>query len=51
MLFRACPDCHATMRLWRIEPKLSGQRIDTHFFECDRCGLARSEDIARPALP
>jgi hypothetical protein len=37
--------------LWRIEPKLSEQRIHTHFFERDRCGLARSEDIARPAPP
>ena len=23
MLFRTCPDCFATMRLWRIEPKLT----------------------------
>ena len=47
MLFRTCPKCLATMRLWRIEPKLTELRVDTHFFECDRCGLATSEDIAR----
>jgi DNA-directed RNA polymerase subunit M/transcription elongation factor TFIIS len=51
MLFRTCPDCLATMRLWRIEPKLSAGRVDTHFFECDRCGRATSEDIARDAAP
>jgi DNA-directed RNA polymerase subunit M/transcription elongation factor TFIIS len=49
MLFRTCPDCHAAMRLWRIEPKLMEKRVDTHFFECDRCGRATSEDIARTA--
>jgi hypothetical protein len=49
MLFRTCPDCLATMRLWRIEPKLNAGRVDTHFFECDRCGFATSEDIARDA--
>jgi hypothetical protein len=47
MLFRTCPDCLATMRLWRIEPKLTDVRAPTHFFECDRCGFAKSEDIAR----
>jgi hypothetical protein len=51
MLFRTCPDCLATMRLWRIEPKLSEVRVDTHFFECDRCGFAKSEDIARGEAP
>ena len=49
MLCRTCPSCHATMRLWRIEPKLNAARVDTHFFECDRCGFATSEDIARAA--
>ena len=47
MLFRTCPSCLATMRLWRIEPKLNEARVDTHFFECDRCGFAKSEDISR----
>jgi DNA-directed RNA polymerase subunit M/transcription elongation factor TFIIS len=47
MLFRTCPECLATMRLWRIEPKLNEARVDTHFFECDRCGFAKSEDISR----
>ena len=47
MLFRSCPACLATMRLWRIEPKLGAARVDTHFFECDRCGFAMSEDISR----
>ena len=47
MLFRTCPACLATMRLWRIEPKLTEARVDTHFFECDRCGFAMSEDISR----
>ena len=51
MLFRTCPNCFATMRLWRIEPKLSEVRVDTHFFECDRCGFAKSEDIARATAP
>jgi len=37
------------MRLWRIEPKLNAARVDTHFFECDRCGFATSEDISRAA--
>ena len=38
----------ATMRLWRIEPKMmNAVRVDTHFFECDRCGFATSEDISR----
>jgi hypothetical protein len=49
MLFRTCPDRHAAMRLWRIEPKLMETRVDTHFFECDRCGRATSEDITRTA--
>jgi hypothetical protein len=35
------------MHLWRIEPKLNGTRIDTHFFECDRCGHNKSEDVSR----
>jgi len=35
------------MSLWRIEPKLNAARVDTHFFECDRCGFATSEDISR----
>jgi hypothetical protein len=35
------------MRLWRIEPKIHASRVDTHFFECDRCGFATSEDISR----
>jgi hypothetical protein len=47
MLFRTCPSCLATLHLWRIEPKRSAARVDTHFFECDRCGFATSEDIAR----
>jgi Zn ribbon nucleic-acid-binding protein len=47
MLFRTCPACLATMRLWRIEPKLTEARVDTHFFECDRCGFSMSEDISR----
>jgi hypothetical protein len=47
MLFRSCAACLATMRLWRIEPKLGAARVDTHFFECDRCGFAMWEDISR----
>jgi hypothetical protein len=47
MLFRTCPDCLATMRLWRIEPKPREVRVDTHYFECDRCGSATAVDIAR----
>jgi hypothetical protein len=43
------------MRLWRIEPKLQdslqAQRVETHFFECDRCGCARSFDVSRDAPP
>jgi hypothetical protein len=40
------------MRLWRIEPKPSEARVDTHYFECDRCGFANAEDIARdPPAP
>ena len=39
------------MRLWRIEPKLQEQRVETHFFECDRCGCARSFDVSRDAPP
>jgi hypothetical protein len=35
------------MRLWRIEPKLSGERVDTYFFECGKCEFSNSEDIAR----
>jgi hypothetical protein len=50
LLFRTCCRCHATMRLWRIEPKRRESRVDVHFFECDKCGHATSEDIARPAL-
>ena len=49
LLFRTCPQCLATMRLWRIEPKLTEERVDTHFFECDKCGFTRCEDIARVA--
>jgi hypothetical protein len=37
------------MRLWRIEPKPAGTRVDTYFFECDRCGFASSEEVARTA--
>ena len=47
MLCRSCPSCHATMRLWRIEPKLNAASVDTHFFECDRCDFATSEDVPR----
>jgi hypothetical protein len=39
------------MRLWRIEPKLGEARIDSHFFECDKCGFASCEDIARNGTP
>jgi hypothetical protein len=47
---RTCRYCRATMRLWRIEPKRGASRVDIHFFQCDACGHATSEDIARPAL-
>jgi DNA-directed RNA polymerase subunit M/transcription elongation factor TFIIS len=50
MLLRSCPSCRAMMRLWRIEPKLNETRVDTHFFECLRCGHTRSEDISRVPL-
>lgn len=49
VLLRTCCNCRSPMRLWRIEPKLTEHRIDTHFFACDKCGHATSEDIARPA--
>jgi hypothetical protein len=39
------------MRLWRIVPKPQASRVDTHFFECDRCGCAASFDVAREAPP
>ena len=48
MLFRTCGNCRSAMRLWRIEPKPAEHRVDTHFFACDTCGHAASEDIARP---
>ena len=51
LLFRSCPDCLATMRLWRIEPKPQAMRVDTHFFECDKCGCTTSFDVARDAPP
>ena len=51
MLFRTCPQCLARMRLWRIEPNPTGARVDTYVFECDRCGFASSEELARPARP